>query len=185
LKALAFPVSNAFVDIDGDCLSDLFITSTDAKTNMVELWINKKGGFTLEKTYPIVRGAGQPVFADWGRTCQEQSPLSLLISRYMNTDADGTIDILFPVCYPLDTCAEDNYIYVIFNRQSRKLCETIWDTGCRSSADLCSPDPEYMIGASFNSSQSGVWHTLRYFLCSIILQLCSIGSGNRARSERI
>lgn len=43
-KKLASPHSNAFVDMDGDCLSDLFLSTHDPETDslQLELWLNRK-----------------------------------------------------------------------------------------------------------------------------------------------
>ena len=34
-----------------------------------------------------------------------------------NLDADGSIDVLFPVCYPKPNCTEKNEIHVLYNHQ--------------------------------------------------------------------
>jgi hypothetical protein len=71
LSPLRQPDSNAFVDINGDCLSDLFVTSTcstpPCNSSQFEIWINEKGTFKLDKVLPAVAGAGQVSFADIGK----------------------------------------------------------------------------------------------------------------------
>lgn len=53
------------------------------------------------------------------------------------SDGDGTIDILFPVCYPPGNCSQENSIHVIYNQQER-ICQSIFDRNCRYDGDLCS-----------------------------------------------
>lgn len=50
------------MDMNGDCLSDLFI----ATESRIEVWLNTKGDFKLDKVLSLVPGAGQPTFADFG-----------------------------------------------------------------------------------------------------------------------
>ena len=63
LPAISSPHSNAFVDITGDCLSDLVVFNTD---NNMELWINTGTEYTLDIVYSLPVGAGQFSFADFG-----------------------------------------------------------------------------------------------------------------------
>lgn len=71
---LQVPNSNAFVDVNGDCLSDLVVTSCSNASNCeeskrVEIWINTKGSFYKDKDFPIPPGSGQLSFADFGTYC--------------------------------------------------------------------------------------------------------------------
>ncbi|EFC42645.1 predicted protein [Naegleria gruberi] len=125
LNPLAFPMAVINVDIDGDCGSDLIIMScshassnTTCDSPHLEIWINEMGKLKLNTTINLPKGAGRPVILDF--------------------DHDGDMDILYPVCYPLDTCEETNELHVIFNDQL-PLCTgiTIDDTNCRQDTDLC------------------------------------------------
>jgi hypothetical protein len=53
-------------------------------------------------------------------------------------DKDGTMDFIFPVCYPIVTCAEVNSIYIVYNYQT-PMCASITGTGddCTSSGSIC------------------------------------------------
>jgi hypothetical protein len=67
-QPLAIPNSNAFVDINGDCISDLVVVSQNPETNAktLEIWLNRKSkGFVLDTTYELPLGTGQVSFADF------------------------------------------------------------------------------------------------------------------------
>ncbi|KAF0982205.1 hypothetical protein FDP41_012066 [Naegleria fowleri] len=123
LKPLAFPISTASIDIDGDCGSDLFVMSCSkedahgfCEEPIFEFWINYNGKLQLNSTLNAPKGAGRPVFLD--------------------IDHDGDLDMLYPVCYPLDSCSETNEIHILYNNQLA-LCKSIIETNCRPSSNLC------------------------------------------------
>jgi hypothetical protein len=67
---LANPHSNAFVDLDGDCLADIFLHCKDAYTGdaTYQIWLNRKEkGYVLAKEGRLPKGAGQVTFADMGQ----------------------------------------------------------------------------------------------------------------------
>jgi len=132
LNPLIKPGANAFVDLNGDCLSDLYLTSLSPNgETIVEIWLHQKASLQFDKTFVLPFGAGQPTFADF--------------------DADGTIDLLLPICNPEPSCSEENAIYVIFNHQ-KHLCKGLWDDNCRHSSELCTPDMHYLSSLSLNST---------------------------------
>ncbi|CAG8492968.1 10051_t:CDS:10 [Paraglomus occultum] len=116
---LADPHSNAFVDLNGDCLSDLFLTCQDDNdVKSFQIWINdKENGFVLKEDGNFPEGTGQISFAD--------------------LDGDGTIDMIFPVCSK-SSCE----IHTAYNRQI-PLCTNKKDTNCRQAAQLCTADPKF------------------------------------------
>lgn len=69
-------------------------------------------GYVLDKVWKTPRGMGQMTFMDF--------------------NADGTIDVMFPTCYPSDTCAEDNSIHVFFNVQKPMCGAFEVSDSCRS-----------------------------------------------------
>lgn len=65
LNQMADPNSNAFVDIDGDCLADLVIFSKDATNQTImEIWFLDGTTATLQQQITLPQGAGQVSFAD-------------------------------------------------------------------------------------------------------------------------
>ncbi|KZT59740.1 integrin alpha N-terminal domain-containing protein, partial [Calocera cornea HHB12733] len=82
LCKLSNPHSSAVVDLDGDCLADLFLVCdgpTPPAPKTYQIWINnKEGGFTLAREGQLPAGAGAITFADM--------------------DRDGTMDLVFPTC---------------------------------------------------------------------------------------
>lgn len=70
LPPIDMPHSNAFVDINGDCLSDLVITSNNGTNRFLEVWLNSDASgtpeFTLTEVLDLPEGAGQVTFSDLG-----------------------------------------------------------------------------------------------------------------------
>ncbi|KAI9027529.1 hypothetical protein CLU79DRAFT_881311 [Phycomyces nitens] len=126
----AHPHSNAFLDLDGDCLADLvFVCEEKNNQKRIQLWTNQRqDGFKLSQSLSLPDGAGPLSFAD--------------------IDGDGSIDILFPVCHG-STCK----IHVVYNNQMG-LCSTNQDPGtpCRKAQDLCVADPGFTF--DFDNPQS-------------------------------
>eukprot|EP01114_Cavostelium_apophysatum_P009861 TRINITY_DN2316_c0_g1_i2.p1 TRINITY_DN2316_c0_g1~~TRINITY_DN2316_c0_g1_i2.p1 ORF type:complete len:678 (+),score=117.31 TRINITY_DN2316_c0_g1_i2:215-2248(+) len=146
--ALQQPNANAFVDMDGDCLADLFVTSQSSCENVTgtctpkkqfEIWLNKKGIFELDKTFSVPDGAGQVAFADFDRS--------------------GTMDLLFPVCQPYPSCSDENSLFIVYNIQ-KPLCKGLLSKSdsCRPSDDLCTSDPNYKLANMTTLENS--WNTV-------------------------
>ncbi|SPO21234.1 uncharacterized protein UTRI_00711 [Ustilago trichophora] len=102
---LASPHSSAFVDLNGDCLADLFLVCSEEtflSTKLTyQIWTavkpNSKGegsGFKLASTGELPPGTGALSFGD--------------------IDRDGTIDVIFPSC---DRNGDNCFVNVAFNRQ--------------------------------------------------------------------
>ncbi|KAL7335883.1 hypothetical protein PS15p_201296 [Mucor circinelloides] len=117
----ANPHSNAFVDLDGDCLADLvFVCSKSSGSKSIQIWSNRRDkGFALSHEADLPSGAGPLSFAD--------------------IDGDGSIDIVFPVCQN-KVCS----IHVVYNQQMG-LCSKSQEasTTCRSAQYLCVADPNF------------------------------------------
>ncbi|ORX98916.1 integrin alpha N-terminal domain-containing protein [Basidiobolus meristosporus CBS 931.73] len=115
------PHSNAFIDLDGDCLADLFITCKDTDSSPVhfQIWTNNKNGqFKLGQEGDLPNGAGPVSFADM--------------------DGDGTMDMVFPVCPNNDACE----IHIVYNQQM-PLCAKSNQGNCRKVGELCQPDVNF------------------------------------------
>ena len=68
------PNSNAFVDLNGDCISDLVVTSIKNNVSQFEFWLNENGGFKLDKVFKAAVGAGQVTFADFSTVMSRLRP---------------------------------------------------------------------------------------------------------------
>lgn len=53
-------------------------------------------GYSLHSVSAIRPGTGQATVVD--------------------ADGDGNLDIVFPVCFPADTCAQENAIHIFYNQ---------------------------------------------------------------------
>ncbi|KAH9813975.1 hypothetical protein DFH28DRAFT_973467 [Melampsora americana] len=126
------PHSNAFIDLDGDCLADIFLTCEDnSGQQSYQIWINHQTqGFSLSRKGPLPQGTKHITFAD--------------------VDRDGTIDMIFAACPNDDHCS----IHVAYNQQI-PLCKShpsSIDSKCRDPQNLCTADPNFQF--SFEPSQS-------------------------------
>jgi integrin alpha FG-GAP repeat containing protein 1 len=95
-EALSDPHSVAFVDLNRDCLADIFLTTVNSSGEVYfEVWLNMKNGeYCVVQSTKAPKGAGQVSFAD--------------------VDQNGAEDLIFPVCIG-DSCQEASSIQVIFN----------------------------------------------------------------------
>ncbi len=131
LNPLYYPTyMNSFVDINGDSVSDLLIVSFHETLGrpVLEIWINEGGSFSLHKMFveELPYGFGRLHFAD--------------------VNKDGTIDIIFSVCFPDDSCFIRNDIVVWYNIQKYPICSdstNLLQQSCRSVSDLCSTNLKY------------------------------------------
>lgn len=126
------PHSNAFLDLDGDCLADLFILCAPDSSGIqsYQVWINEKDqGFRLARTDSLPKGAGPISFADM--------------------DGDGALDMLFPVI----TESGPSTIQILYNQQI-PLCTSPTQEHCRSASHLCRADPDFRF--SSNTQDGGL-----------------------------
>lgn len=136
---LANPHSNAVVDLNGDCLADIFLVCNNGGRGMsYQIWVNnKEEGFSLSQEGPLPSGVQSISFAD--------------------VDRDGTIDMVFPTCSRVSSSTglgTDCYINIAYNQQL-KLCSSSTDSGlkkgvmmCRPHDDLCTADPNFKFNFS-------------------------------------
>ena len=130
------PHFNAFIDLDGDCLADLFLVCQQGKSPdelSYQIWLNdKKGGFKQARKGPLPRGTRSVGFADM--------------------DRDGTIDMVLTICAAGDECS----IAIAYNSQI-PLCSTSPRQAagpCRDPEALCVADPDF----AFNFTPSADNH---------------------------
>ncbi|KAG0054100.1 hypothetical protein BGZ83_011984 [Gryganskiella cystojenkinii] len=118
---LSNPHSSAFVDLNGDCLADIFLTCQDPATHQLSYVIytnNKDAGFEFAVAGLLPAGAGQVTFADM--------------------DGDGAVDMIVPACDNHGACS----IYIYYNLQM-PLCNSKDDKNCRKVTNLCVADPNF------------------------------------------
>ena len=125
LPSLAVPNSNAFVDLDGDCHADLVLTEAPAAngTARASLWLYRNGTYVRHAALTLPPGAGQLAFADFNR--------------------DGSIDVVFPVCWPADDCSRTNALVFVDNVQLPLCGGVVAGSRCRRMTDMCVADPEF------------------------------------------
>ncbi|KIM49554.1 hypothetical protein M413DRAFT_438743 [Hebeloma cylindrosporum] len=157
---LANPHSNAVVDLDGDCLADVFLVCDDGRGGKsYQIWINAKDdGFSLSQEGALPSGTQAISFAD--------------------IDRDGTIDVIFPTCSRVSSstgAGTDCYINIAYNQQL-PLCSLSTDSGfrkgvriCRRPGDLCTADPNF----KFNLSDSPDNHNFVRFPTSSLFSSSS------------
>ncbi|KAI8919600.1 hypothetical protein BC831DRAFT_481146, partial [Entophlyctis helioformis] len=111
------PHSSAFVDLNGDCLADIFLVCQDANNHMTyQIWVNTKtDGFVFARQEALPHATDQISFADM--------------------DADGTMDMVFSTCTVGIPCT----INIAYNQQIG-LCSDDSTSPCRDPHDLCVAD---------------------------------------------
>lgn len=124
------PHSNAFIDLDGDCLADLFLVCQNGSSGddlSFQIWINnKRGGFKLGMKGALPTGTKTVGFADM--------------------DRDGTMDMVLTYCGISDECS----LGIAYNVQV-PLCSSSprESTGpCRDPEALCVADPNFQFNLS-------------------------------------
>ncbi|KAJ2858467.1 hypothetical protein J3B02_000217 [Coemansia erecta] len=128
---LAAPHSSAFVDLNGDCLADLFVVCEGNEE--YQIWSNTQSGFVFSQTGKLPSNAGPVSFAD------------------MN--ADGSIDMVIPVI-------GSTQIYIVYNEQ-RPLCVGARKNqeSCRKYKKICEADEQFSF--SLKDAQiidvKGIW----------------------------
>ncbi|KAJ1662166.1 hypothetical protein IW140_006035 [Coemansia sp. RSA 1813] len=112
----ASPHSNAFVDLDGDCLADLFIVCEGGEE--YQIWRNSGTGFEYSQNGKLPSNAGPVSFAD--------------------VNADGSLDMVIPIL-------GQSQIYIVYNEQ-RPLCVGTRknNSNCRDYKRICEADPNFL-----------------------------------------
>lgn len=93
--SFAYPHSIGFVDLNKDCLSDLFMTVEYEGKTFFEVWLNAKDG-----TYCKV--------------LQEPAPSGTRQVSFADLDRNGVEDIIYAVCEG-EGCSEKNEIHIVYN----------------------------------------------------------------------
>ncbi|THH16940.1 hypothetical protein EW146_g3775 [Bondarzewia mesenterica] len=142
---LSNPHSNAFIDLNGDCLADIFLVCDDSSgQKSFQIWVNNKDdGFSLAQSERLPQGTQSVTFADM--------------------DRDGTIDLLITTCTSVSSrtgLGTGCSLNIAYNKQlplctssssalilSAPLNESVEDgqkkKTCRRPDELCSADPNF------------------------------------------
>ncbi|GJJ12216.1 hypothetical protein Clacol_006457 [Clathrus columnatus] len=139
------PHSNAFIDLDGDCLADIFLTcqKPNSQQRTFQIWVNsaEQDNFVFKMSGQFPNGMGSITFADM--------------------DRDGTIDMVFPTCRSIDSQLGIGHkcsLNIVYNKQ-RPLCKSgssAQDQGfCRTPNDLCTKDSDFQF--DFSEDTSNEW----------------------------
>ncbi|KAJ8581014.1 hypothetical protein M405DRAFT_869047 [Rhizopogon salebrosus TDB-379] len=139
---LANPHSNAVIDLNGDCLADIFLVCEDSSgRKSFQIWVNNKdSGFSLNQTADLPSGTQGITFAD--------------------VDRDGTIDMVFPSCSSVSSAGVGSgcVINIVYNQQL-PLCSSAASLTtdkegnriCRRPEELCTADPNFKFDLSTGS----------------------------------
>lgn len=143
------PHSNAFIDLDGDCLADLFLTCQNGNSPdhlSYQVWLNDKDGkFKLARKGDLPFGTKSVSFADMGefRRLLRLCAVAPLTSSF--TDRDGTIDMIITSCSSVGHCD----LSIAYNDQIPLCTGSQSQVGpCRDPEALCVADKDF----SFNFS---------------------------------
>ncbi|KAI0320316.1 hypothetical protein OF83DRAFT_1162494 [Amylostereum chailletii] len=133
------PHSNAVVDLNGDCLADVFLVCDESSNQKsFQIWVNNKDqGFSLAQNGRLPSGTQSVTFAD--------------------VDRDGTIDMLITTCTSVsqNTGLGTGCVFNVAYNKQLPLCtgssgsifssnpESSKKKTCREPDELCSADPTF------------------------------------------
>ncbi|KAG8217292.1 hypothetical protein J3R82DRAFT_5387 [Butyriboletus roseoflavus] len=141
---LASPHSNAIIDLNGDCLADIFLVCDEGSgRRSFQIWVNNKdSGFSLAQYQLLPSGVQAITFAD--------------------IDRDGTIDMVFPTCSSVSSwtgVGSGCMINIVYNKQipvcASAASQTTDKQGnqlCRPPEQLCIADPNFRFDFSTNGN---------------------------------
>ncbi|KAI6097916.1 hypothetical protein EV401DRAFT_2040044 [Pisolithus croceorrhizus] len=136
---LASPHSNAIIDLNGDCLADIFLVCDEGSgQRSFQIWVNNKdAGFTLTQYQSLPSGVQAISFGD--------------------IDRDGSIDMVFTTCSHVFSSGIGSgcLLNIAYNKQL-PVCPSTTSPSvnkqgepiCRSPVDLCSADPNFRFDLS-------------------------------------
>lgn len=154
------PHSNAFVDIDGDCMADLVFFCKD---DTYQVWINQnEEGGVFGKAGSDDNAFRMPSFT--GSLPSNSGSVS-----FADMDGDGTVDMVVP---------SSSGFYIVYNEQM-ELCKSSSSSNCRSASALCLADENFQMG-SYGTTDSNDKALVSYYPYSSIL---SQGSSRSAQTD--
>ena len=118
------PQSHAFADFNGDGFADLLLICQGKSGNYLKLLISDEKDSTFNNPMTIDLPAGH-------------GPISL-----GDVDANGSLDLIYAVCYPPETCSQENSIHVLFNTQ-KPFCNHDDQENCKVLAEIMEADKDF------------------------------------------
>ncbi|KNC83768.1 hypothetical protein SARC_03992 [Sphaeroforma arctica JP610] len=120
LPAISVPHSNAFVDLNGDCLADLVVTTKEG----IEFWLNIPGEGISSATRTLLKLPVGVLYTNLGQL------------SFDDIDSDGAMDIVVPVCTVSDSVCTTSQVLILYNsatidRDSRCQAASNWGFGKR------------------------------------------------------
>ena len=119
--------SHAFADFNGDGFADLLLTCQNTQGgNYLKLLISdqKDSTFITPMTVDLPEGHGHISLGDF--------------------NADGSLDLIYAVCNPPETCSSENSIRVLLNSQRPFCTQSGQKNNCKSLADIMEADKEFV-----------------------------------------
>ena len=122
--SLSIPHSTILADFNSDGKADLLLTCDkhdDNDQQSIEIWTASSSStpYTLAGRWQLPVGAGQLTVTDF--------------------DGDGTLDVVFPVCNPPETCSQESSLHVMLGKPRLPYCKTLLsntEPWCKSRDDL-------------------------------------------------
>lgn len=81
---LTQPHSSSLIDLDGDCISDLFLTVTDGKTSYYEIYLRRER----------ISQENATGYNSYCLVAREEIPSNSLV-QFTDVDRDGMIDLVY------------------------------------------------------------------------------------------
>ncbi|KAI9220578.1 hypothetical protein BC828DRAFT_357915 [Blastocladiella britannica] len=138
--------SNAFVDLDGDCSPDLFLTCAPVGNNTTatyQIWTP-----TAARAMGNASALG---LSRWELARTGLLPVGVGHITFADMDADGTLDAVMTVCDSAaavpGTVQVPCSIQIVYNRQI-PACTTDTTSTCRPLDGLCARDPQFKLDFS-------------------------------------
>ncbi|KAI6158884.1 hypothetical protein EDD17DRAFT_1888220 [Pisolithus thermaeus] len=115
--------SNAIIDLNGDCLADIFLVCDEGSgQRSFQIWVNRKD-------------------ADFTLAQYQSLPSGVQVISFGDIDRDDSIDVVFTTCSHVSSSGIGSgcLLNIAYNKYVNKQGVPI----CRSPVDLCSADPNF------------------------------------------
>ncbi|KAI9297650.1 hypothetical protein K502DRAFT_300520 [Neoconidiobolus thromboides FSU 785] len=129
------PHSNGFIDMDGDCLADLFIVCEEKDSSKkYQIWKNQVTMNDNEASFKLIKS--------------DKLPKNINMIKFSDTLGQGNLDLIYFICDK-----ENCKIKIIYNQQM-KLCNLYITTNCRSQENMCIEDENFKLDFNNNNDSN-------------------------------